>query len=184
MPRWCRQNIERLLRKSGVLPRYISCSLENFKGKLPQNRPTFICGPPGTGKTHLAVGYLREEIIRQGTAPPLFVRAVDLFREIRGTFRDGSYLTEAELLETYGRAVPFLVLDDLGSEKVTDFVLQTLYEILDRRYGEYQETLITSNLSLEELAGHYESHGDRLASRIAGMGTVMVLKGKDRRLHE
>ena len=56
------------------------------------------------------------------------------------------------------------------------------YDILDRRYGECLETLITSNLTLEQLARHYESHGDRLASRIAGMGAVMVLKGKDRRL--
>jgi len=180
---WRRQNIGLLLQSAGVLPRYQACSLDNFKGKLPASRPAFVCGPPGTGKTHLAVGYLREEIISLGRVNPrLFVRAIDLLREIRETFRDGSHLSETEILGKYGRAIPFLVLDDLGSEKVTDFVLQTLYDILDRRYGECLETLITSNLTLDQLARHYESHGDRLASRIAGMGAVMVLKGKDRRL--
>jgi len=85
------------------------------------------------------------------------------------------------LLDHYGAKVVLLVLDDLGAEKVSDFVLQTLYDLLDRRYGECLETIITSNLSLDQLTVHYGSHGDRLASRIAGMGPALVLKGKDRR---
>ena len=84
-------------------------------------------------------------------------------------------------LEFYRAKVPFLLLDDLGAEKVSDFTLQTLYDLLDRRYGECLETLITSNLTLGQLAEHYGLHGDRLASRIAGMGTTLAIKGKDRR---
>ncbi len=176
-----RENIQNLLAKVGVTKRYLGCSLENYRGKVPESRPVFINGPPGTGKTHLAVAYLREDLLAHGEEHCRFVRTVDLLKAIRNSFNDNSGDSEKYLLDYYGAKVPFLVLDDLGAEKVSDFVLQTLYDLLDRRYGECLETLITSNLSLEELAGHYLGHGDRLASRIAGMGPTLVLRGKDRR---
>ena len=136
--------------------------MENYRGKVPESRPVFINGPPGTGKTHLAVAYLREDLLAHGEEHCRFVRTVDLLKAIRNSFNDNSGDSEKYLLDYYGAKVPFLVLDDLGAEKVSDFVLQTLYDLLDRRYGECLETLITSNLSLEELAGHYLGHGDRL----------------------
>jgi hypothetical protein len=123
----------------------------------------------------------RRTFLAHGEEHCRFMRTVDLLKAIRNSFNDNSGDSEKYLLDYYGAKVPFLVLDDLGAEKVSDFVLQTLYDLLDRRYGECLETLITSNLSLEELAGHYLGHGDRLASRIAGMGPTLVLRGKDRR---
>ena len=110
-----------------------------------------------------------------------FLRAVDLFKEIRNTFNDNNRESESRVLDNYSN-VPFLVLDDLGTEKITDFVRQCLYDLLDRRYGDMRETIITSNLTLQGFAEEYGSHGDRLASRIAGMGEVLALSGKDRRL--
>lgn len=179
--RYRQENIESLLMRVGVPRRYLSCSLGNYQGEVPECRPAFVTGPPGVGKTHLAAAYLREVILAHGEGRGWFLRTVDLLKEIRNSFSDNSGDSERRLLDYYGARVPFLVLDDLGAEKVSDFVLQTLYDLLDRRYGECLDTLITSNLSLEELAVHYLGHGDRLASRIAGMGPTLVLKGKDRR---
>jgi DNA replication protein DnaC len=179
--RFRRENIEHLLARVGVIKRYLGCSLDNYKGKVPERRPAFITGTPGTGKSHLAVAYLREDLLAHGEEHGRFLRTVDLLKEIRDSFDDRSGDSEKRLLDYYGARVPFLVLDDLGAEKVSDFVLQTLYDLLDRRYGECLETLITSNLTLEELAVHYLGHGDRLASRIAGMGPTLILRGKDRR---
>jgi len=179
--RFRRENIESLVARAGVSKRYLGCSLDNYKGKVPERRPAFITGPPGIGKTHLAVAYLREDLLAHGEEHCRFIRTVDLLKAIRDSFDDRSGDSEKRLLDYYGARVPFLVLDDLGAEKVSDFVLQTLYDLLDRRYGECLETLITSNLTLEELAVHYLGHGDRLASRIAGMGPTLILRGKDRR---
>jgi len=179
--RFRRENIESLMAKTGVSKRYLGCSLDNYKGKVQERRPAFITGPPGIGKTHLAVAYLREDLLAHGEEHCRFLRTVDLLKSIRDSFDDRSGDSEKRLLDYYGARVPFLVLDDLGAEKVSDFVLQTLYDLLDRRYGECLDTLITSNLTLEGLAVHYLGHGDRLASRIAGMGPTLILRGKDRR---
>ena len=180
----------------GVNRRYVNCSLENFDGQFPIKAPCFITGPVGTGKTHLAVGYFRQHIINRINSEPengwymapqvtaqdgRVVRAVDLFKEIRDCFRENSENTESQLLDDYGNT-KLLVIDDLGTEKVTDFVEQTLYDIIDHRYAEELPIIITSNLSISKLAAHYKNHGDRLASRICGMGEVYEIKAKDRRL--
>lgn len=179
--RFRRENIESLMAQAGVSKRYLGCSLDNYRGRVPERRPAFITGQPGIGKTHLAVAYLREDLLAHGEEHCRFLRTVDLLKSIRDSFDDRSGDSEKRLLDYYGARVPFLVLDDLGAEKVSDFVLQTLYDLLDRRYGECLDTMITSNLTLEELAVHYLGHGDRLASRIAGMGPTLILRGKDRR---
>ena len=58
-----RENIETLLTRVGVPKRYLGCSLRNYQGKIPGFRPAFITGPPGTGKTHLAAAFLREDLL-------------------------------------------------------------------------------------------------------------------------
>lgn len=178
---WRRANIEELLTLAGVPRRYLQCSLENFKGKLPKARPSFITGPVGTGKTHAAVAFLREEIILNGRSAGYFLRCVDLFKEIRDTYHENSSESERAILDRYGK-VPLLILDDLGTEKISEWVEQTLYDLIDKRYGEMLDTVITSNLTLEQLREHYKSHGDRLSSRIAGMGRELIFKGKDLRV--
>ena len=97
---------------------------------------------------------------------------------LRNTFKDKSEQSETEIINNLSEA-NILILDDLGAEKSSEFALQSLYVIIDQRYSEIRPTIITSNLSLGEIA---EKVGDRIASRIAGMCKVIELKGKDRRL--
>ena len=135
----------------------------------------FLHGPPGTGKTHLAVALLKQARRTRGDR---FITVASLLLELRNSFRDGAEKSEMEIIDSFSGA-NIVVLDDLGVEKSSEFTIQSLYIIIDRRYSEMRPTIITSNLTLEEVA---EKVGDRIASRIAGMCRVIELKGRDRRL--
>lgn len=142
-------------------------------------RSVYLCGKTGTGKTHLAVGVLREIVEQAGPRHPTirFVRANRLITDIQDTY--GSGKTDAVLgpLER----VDVLVLDDLGAEKATPDVLRILTDLMSAREG--HPTLITSNDRPDELVGRWKTPGwERLASRLATQNfrTVLV-KGDDRR---
>lgn len=173
------EQIRELLASSGVPPRYLDCSLENYTGWQPANRPTALLGPCGTGKTHLAVGYLRQWVLEHGAGSAWFQRAGTLVRLLRQCCSDFACESEESLVGRLGQEYRFLVLDDLGAEAITDFTLQGLYDILDMRYAYDLPTIITSNLDVGRLAGAY---GDRFVSRLIVMGDVVELSGRDYRL--
>jgi len=152
----------------------------------------FLHGSPGIGKTHIAAALMREKILGDNEAHytypdksvrvympsyPVMITIPDLLLEIRECFNGGQE-SESSIIERYS-AKKCLILDDMGVEKTSEWSIQTLYSIIDRRYREEKQTLITSNLTLDEIA---EKVGDRIASRIAGMCKVVEVRGKDRRI--
>ncbi|KCZ71295.1 DNA replication protein [Candidatus Methanoperedens nitroreducens] len=137
-------------------------------------------GRAGSGKTHLAVAIARY-IIEEKQILVRFVRIVDLLLDIRSTFNENESWraeSESELLRKYA-LTPLLILDDIGSEKTTDWVRQVLYQIIDERWIEQKPVIVTSNLTLEELE---ERLGERIASRIAGMAQLIQMQGHDYRI--
>lgn len=174
-----REQIRELLACAGVPPRYLDCSLENYTGWRPAGRPTALMGPCGTGKTHLAVAYLREWLIDSGPSGAWFQRAGTLVRQLRQCCSQHASEPEESLIRTLGQEQRFLVLDDLGAEALTDFTLQAIYDVLDLRYVYDLPTIITSNLDVAQLATVY---GDRFMSRLMAMGEVVELAGEDYRL--
>lgn len=71
-----------------------------------------------------------------------------------------------------------LVIDDLGTESATDFMLENLYGIINDRYNEMKPVMITTNLSSTDFVNAY---GQRTISRLQEMGQLVKLKGKDKR---
>ncbi len=167
------------LLQKGVFPIHLKARLSDFH-KPPETPPVFIHGGAGVGKTHMGVAYLAQEIQTRGEASKVFIRSVDLMNRLRDSFRNSYTVTASEIISTFSR-YRFLVIDDLGAERDTPLVQEALYDILDFRAGHRLPTVITSNFSLTRVAEHYGDFGERIVSRIAGMGETLNLLGKDRR---
>jgi DNA replication protein DnaC len=173
------RTLKKILLAKGVYPVHLNARLSDFP-QAPETPPVFISGPVGTGKTHLAVAYLVREIQKWGEHSRVFIRSVDLFNRLRESFRHNFSTPASEIIESFSR-YRFLVIDDLGAERDTPLVQEALYDLIDQRAGHRLPTVITSNLTLNRVAEHYGEFGERLASRIAGLGETLTLLGKDRR---
>jgi len=135
----------------------------------------YIMGPTGTGKTHLAVAIARRD---HNISHKVVWKPTEIARELRSSESAVGEQGFIDQIVSQRR----LVIDDLGIEKLTEFLQTLLYEIIDGRYMTAKGGLIiTSNLSLDALADHIGD--DRISSRIAGMSRIISLKGEvDRRI--
>ena len=133
-----------------------------------------LTGPPGTGKTHMLYAVMKR--LRHNNRPYQLLTAPEFCQNARMyAMADGQerYWTK-HLREQQGH----ILLDDLGAEKTTDFVLQELYMLISYRELWDKPLLITTNLSLDDIAKKLD---DRIASRLAG-GQVLEFTGTDKRL--
>ena len=106
-------------------------------------RGLLLEGQPGVGKTHLAVAVLKQVIQTTG-ARGVFYDIRDLLRIIRSTYDASIRTTELEILQPVMTA-DLLVLDDLGAEKTSEWVEETMNLIVNTRYNERRLTIFTSN---------------------------------------
>lgn len=118
----------------------------------------------GSGKTRLAVA-IGNALIEQYQARVKFTTTTRLIEEIKSTFnaKRNSEYTLSEYMEAI-KNYDVLILDDIGTEKLTDWVNETFYEIINQRMLNKKITIYTSNCTIEEL-----KHDDRIKSRIDGM---------------
>jgi DNA replication protein DnaC len=149
--------------------------LEDWEENQEAGKGLYFCGGVGTGKTHLAVAVMNE-LIRKKRTPSLFVTVPELLDNLRETYnKPGRNLDE--WMDAVQNA-EFLVLDDLGSERTTEWVRERIFVIVNHRYREALPTVFTSNIGPKDLA---EQLGERTASRIIAMCDWIALEGDDYR---
>jgi DNA replication protein DnaC len=176
----CREQdrVRRMIDAAGIPPRYRHCRLSSFQTSSPspaeraqlqgartlsehyvegflqeggfrQSGLLFV-GPPGAGKTHLAVGVL-VELIERYRVRGRFAEFTSLIHQIQATFDPGSPESKREILDPLMGA-ELLVLDELGAQQMTPWVRDILYLIINHRYTRQLPTIFTTNYLLEETA--------------------------------
>lgn len=136
---------DQLVRARAVAQRYVD-EFAGLDGRHPSTGLLFI-GPPGVGKTHLAVSVLLELIDRHHLHGR-FVDFTSLIYQIQSTFDPRSPESQHEILDPFLRA-DVMVLDELGAQKPSPWVNDILYLIINGRYTRRLPTLFTSNYRLE-----------------------------------
>jgi DNA replication protein DnaC len=128
-------------------------------------------GPPGVGKTHLAVGVLCE-LIERFRVRGRYVEFTALIHQIQATFDPGSPESKREVLDPCVDA-EMLLLDELGAQQPTPWVRDILYLIINHRYTRRLPTLFTTNYLLDPPAPRTgESGPTRLATLDRGRDPV------------
>ena len=139
----------------------------------------FFYGTVGTGKSFLS-GCVAKELIESGHSV-IYFSATGLFDLLSKNSFD--YKNREELRETYADLYQcdLLIIDDLGTELTNQFVTSQLFALLNERHMGKKATIISTNLSLEELRNRYS---ERIFSRITSHYEICKLSGQDIRMYK
>jgi DNA replication protein DnaC len=198
---WRRELTTRLLAEARIPPRFGKADLDNFEHDMDTQRAAWrqavafveafpvvdrgllFYGPHGVGKTHLAIGILKA-CVRQKGARAFFFETRELLRLVRDTYNRSVEETEMEVLKPLLEA-ELLVLDDVGAERTSDWVQETLGLVVNTRYNSRRPTVLTSNLL--DLADNTDPRsfifqlGARTRSRLIEMCDWVEIQGADLR---
>jgi DNA replication protein DnaC len=175
----------RAYRRAGVRPRFERAESPLAEGVLAgvrRGRGAYVCGPVGTGKTHLA-----SAVARMAVDARMSVRVTDMpgiLASLRATF--GTSRTEGDVLGSLSRC-DLLVVDDLGKEPPTDWALSQVFRVVNDRYETMRPMVVTTQYGRKELIGRLGRDGDpgtalAIVSRLRETCDRVELTGRDRRI--
>jgi DNA replication protein DnaC len=196
------KQIDKLFKNNNLGKRQLGSTFENYKinnnnkkeyenvkkytSKIIEaktDKGLFITGSYGVGKTYLASCIANELIKNKKTV--VFGTLIQLLDFIKDTYKDNE-ISDKEYLNLYS-SVDLLIIDDLGKEKPTDWVLEKLFLIVNNRYNNYLPIVITTNYNRNQLrerlcVNKNYSIVDSIISRLYGMCGGIEIKDDDHRM--
>ncbi len=145
---------------------------EQFKRFFDENIGALFSGEVGSGKTFAAACVANALIDRR--IPVRMLSLPRLLAELQGRWEKSALLDELAVCD-------LLILDDLGSERSSDYALEQLFLIVDTRYRVGKPLIVTTNLTAEELKHPADLRYERIYDRIAELCVTMVAPGHSRR---
>lgn len=154
---------------SKVLRRYVDKWSEVSK----ENIGLLLYGGVGTGKSFYA-GCIANEIIKRYAVPVVVTSIPRILNQLFSISDKNSYiatLTNAALL----------VIDDLGTERDTDYSMEQVFTVIDERYKANKPLIVTTNLNREQLQKPKDIRLQRVYDRVLEMCTPIEINGESRR---
>ena len=175
----------RAYERAGVRPRFIDAESPMAAAVLDDVRNgvgAYICGPVGTGKTHLA-----SAVARMAVDAGMSVKVTDMLgilAAFKATY--GGSGTEDEVLGRLSRC-RLLVIDDLGKEAPTEWTLGQVFRVVNDRYEKMRPVIVTTQFGKSALIRRLARHGDEetavaIVSRLSEMCRKIEMDGSDRRI--
>ena len=194
------EQITAVLGAARIPPEYAGWTLDNFPRRSQSllrlrgwasdwdgREGLILFGNYGVGKTSLMIGLLRSLALRylsqrdsDARIRARFTRASQFLADLRAAMdsEDGAY----NYLMTAAKQVRLFVLDDLGRENPrSDWVSETLFEIIDARYAHGLPILATTNYTPETLTARLGANGEAIMERINDRCVWMRINGASMR---
>ncbi|MCY7345555.1 MAG: ATP-binding protein [Pyrinomonadaceae bacterium] len=187
------------IEKAKIPKRYENCHFHSYRSLNPTQERAFrfasglvrdypaiergllLMGTVGVGKTHLAVSILKG-LTERGFSHCLFYEFGGLLKSIQDSYNNVSQTSEMKVLQPIYDA-EVLVLDEIGASKPTDWVRDTMANIINTRYNDKKLTIFTTNYLDDRRAEKDETLEDRigvrLRSRLFEMCKTVSLSGED-----
>ena len=135
--------------------------VDNFEGMYRKSQGILFWGTVGTGKSFTAACIANELLDRR--VPVIMTSFVKILQNIQGGSVD-----EAQYIAQLNRA-RLLIIDDLGTERNTDYALEKVYNVIDSRYLSGKPLILTTNLTLPEMQEAQDTRYKRIYDRIFEM---------------
>ena len=146
---------------------------DRFQDMYKKNQGLLLYGPVGTGKSFTAAcigNYLLDN-----AKPVIMTSFVKILQDIWENDREAEYITILN-------SAALLIIDDLGTERETDYALEKVYNIIDSRVRANKPMIITSNLELNDMMECEDVRKKRIYDRILECCYPMYVGGKSFRM--
>ena len=176
---------ERAYKRAGIQKKFMSAEHPNAQTVLEgikAGRGAYVFGSVGTGKTYLASAVAKLAVDEKMSVMMTDMQAIAA--DLKACF--GGEVDEEKVLQRYAD-YDLLVLDDLGKEAPTEWMLAQVYRVINARYASESPVIVTTQYKPKALGERLARKGDvdtalAIVSRLSEMCSRIEFKGADRRL--